>query len=147
MALAFILSPLLIIGIGALMLMLAEAFGPKHNRAAGLALGSTIVFGAGFAFSVGTWLYGVEDIPERELLAPWLVIDRFSLFFDGLLCLGGALASLLAGGYLREHEMERGEFYSLMLFSTIGAMMVAAAGDALIVFLGLETMSLGAYAL
>lgn len=147
MALAFILSPLLILGIGALLLMLAEAFGPKHNRAAGLALGSTIVFGAGFAFSVGAWLYGVEDVAEKEMLAPWLVIDRFSIFFDGLLCLGGALASLLAGGYLREHEMERGEFYSLLLFSTVGAMMVAAAGDALIVFLGLETMSLGAYAL
>src|SRR5262249_23009939 len=42
---------------------------------------------------------------------------------------------------------ERGEFYSLLLFSTVGAMMVAAAGDALVVFLGLETMSLGAYAL
>ncbi len=147
MALAFILSPLLVVGIGALLLMLAEAFGPKHNRAAGLALGSTIVFSAGFAFSVGVWLYGVEDIPEREMLAPWLVVDRFSIFFAGLLCLCGALASLLAGGYLREHEMERGEFYSLMLFSTVGAMMVASAGDALIVFLGLETMSLGAYAL
>ncbi len=147
MALAFILSPLVIVAVGALLLMLAEAFGPKHDRAAGLALGSTIVFTAGLAFSVGAWLYGVEDVAEREMLAPWLVIDRFSIFFDGLLCLGGALASLLAGGYLREHEMERGEFYSLMLFSTVGAMMVAAAGDALIVFLGLETMSLGAYAL
>jgi NADH-quinone oxidoreductase subunit N len=145
--LAFILSPLLIIGVGALLLMLAESFGPKHDRAAGLALGSTVVFTAGFAFSVGAWLYGVEDVAETSALAPWLVVDRFSIFFDGLLCLGGALASLLAGGYLREHDMERGEFYSLLLFSTMGAMMIAAAGDALVVFLGLETMSLGAYAL
>jgi NADH-quinone oxidoreductase subunit N len=147
LALAFLLSPLLIIGVGALLLMLAEAFGPKHDRAAGLALGTSIVFAAGFAFSVGAWLYGVEDVAEKDALAPWLVIDRFSIFFDGLLCLGGVIASLLAGGYLREHEMERGEFYSLLLFSTMGAMMVAAAGDALILFIGLETMSLGAYAL
>jgi len=146
MALAFILSPLLIIGVGALLLMLAEAFGPKANRAAGLALGSTMVFTAGLAFSIGAWLYGVEDV-DRSMLEPWLVIDRFSIFCDGLLCRGGALASLLAGGYLREHEMERGEFYALLLFATMGAMMVAAAGDALIVFVGLETMSIGAYAL
>jgi NADH-quinone oxidoreductase subunit N len=146
LAIAFTLSPLLIIAAGALMLMLAEAFGPKHNRAAGMALGTAIVFGTGFAFSVGAWLYGVEEV-DREIFAPWLVIDRFSIFFDGLLCLGGALASLLAGGYLREHQMERGEFYALLLFATMGAMMVAAAGDALIVFLGLETMSIGAYAL
>src|SRR5262245_15146949 len=105
MALAFILSPLLVLAGGALLLMLAEAFGPKHNRASGLALGCTIVFGAGFAFSVGAWLYGVEDVPDREALAPWLIVDRFTLFFDGLLCIGGAIASLLAGGYLREHQM------------------------------------------
>jgi NADH-quinone oxidoreductase subunit N len=141
--LAFVLSPLLVVALGALLLMLAEAFSAKKG---GLALGATVVFATGFAFSVGAWLYGVEDV-DTKLLAPWLVIDRFTLFFDGLLCLGGVLAALLAGGYLPEHQMERGEFYALLLFATVGAMMLAAAGDALIVFLGLETMSIGAYAL
>lgn len=144
MALAFVLSPLLIVAAGALLLMLAEALSKRHG---GLALGASIVFAAGFAFSVGVWLYGVEEIPDADWLAPWLVIDRFTIFFDGILCLGGVLASLLAGGYLPEHDLERGEFYALLLFSTVGAMMVAAAGDALIVFLGLETMSIGAYAM
>src|SRR5260370_23012766 len=64
-----------------------------------------------------------------------------------LICLGGAIAALLAGGYLREHHIERGEFYALLLFGTFGAMMLAAAGDALTLFLGLETMSIGAYAM
>ncbi len=144
MALAFVLSPFLVLSLGALLLMLAEALSPRKG---GLALGTTVVFLAGFMFSVGAWLYGVEDVADKDVLAPWLVVDRFSIFFDGLLCLGGALAALLAGGYLREHDIERGEFYALLLFSTIGAMMVASAGDALIVFVGLETMSIGAYAL
>ena len=146
MALAFILSPLLVIAGGGLLLMLAEAFA-RPGRRGGLALGTTMIFAAGFAFSIGVWLYGVEDVPERMMLAPWMVIDRFTVFFDALLCLGGALAALLAGGYLPEHEIERGEFYMLLLFATVGAMMLAAAGDVLIVFLGLETMSIGAYAL
>jgi len=146
MALAFILSPLLVVAFGALLLMLAEALA-KPGRRGGLALGATMVFAAGLAFSVGVWLYGVEDVADRSVLAPWLVIDRFTIFFDGLLCLGGALAALLAGGYLPEHDLDRGEFYALLLFATFGAMMVAAAGDALVVFLGLETMSIGAYAL
>jgi NADH-quinone oxidoreductase subunit N len=146
MALAFILSPLLIVSGGALLLMLAEAFA-KPGKRGGLALGATMIFAAGFAFSIGVWLYGVEDVPERLMLAPWLVIDRFTIFFDAMLCIGGALAALLAGGYLPEHEIERGEFYMLLLFATVGAMMLAAAGDVLIVFLGLETMSIGAYAL
>jgi NADH-quinone oxidoreductase subunit N len=143
-ALVFVLSPMLVVAAGALLLMLAEAF---SKRQGGLALGAAVVFGAGLAFSVGAWLYGVEDVPETSMLAPWLVVDRFTLFFDGLLCLGGVLASLLAGGYLPEHRLDRGEFYALLLFATFGAMMVAAAGDALILFLGLETMSIGAYAM
>jgi NADH-quinone oxidoreductase subunit N len=146
MALAFLLSPLLVLAGGGLLLMLAEAFARPGQRG-GLALGTTMIFAAGFAFSIGVWLYGVEDVPERMMLAPWMVIDRFTIFFDGLLCLGGALAALLAGGYLPEHQIERGEFYMLLLFATIGAMMLAGAGDVLIVFLGLETMSIGAYAL
>ena len=146
MALAFLLSPLLVLAGGGLLLMLAEAFA-KPNRRGGLALGATMIFAAGFAFSLGVWLYGVEDVPERSMLAPWLNIDRFTIFFDGLLCLGGALAALLAGGYLPEHELERGEFYMLLIFATVGAMMLAAAGDVLTVFLGLETMSIGAYAM
>ncbi len=146
MALAFILSPLLVLAVGGLLLMLAEAFA-QPGRRGGLALGTTMIFAAGFAFSIGVWLYGVEDVTERSMLAPWIVIDRFTIFFDALLCLGGALAALLAGGYLPEHQIERGEFYMLLLFATIGAMMLAAAGDVLIVFLGLETMSIGAYSL
>ncbi len=146
MALAFILSPLLVLAAGGLLLMLAEAFA-RPGRRGGLALGTTMVFAAGFAFSIGVWLYGVDDVPERMMLAPWLVIDHFTIFFDALLCLGGGLAALLAGGYLPEHQIERGEFYMLLLFATVGAMMLAAAGDVLIVFLGLETMSIGAYAL
>ena len=138
------LSPLLVVALGALMLMLAEAFS-KHRS--GLALGAAITLFAGVACSAGAWMHGVEGIEGLKALEPWLVIDRFSLFFDAVLCLGGALAALLAGGYLPEHDMERGEFYSLLLFSTFGALMVAAAGDLLTIFLGLETMSLGAYAM
>ncbi len=144
MSLTFAISPLLIIAVGAMALMLSEAFA---KRSSGLALGTTIVFAASGAFAMAVWLYGLEDIEGLEALSPWLVVDRFSLFFDVLLCLGGALAALLAGGYLPEHNLDRGEFYSLLLFATFGAMMLAAAGDVLTLFLGLETMSIGAYAL
>jgi NADH-quinone oxidoreductase subunit N len=159
MPVAFALSPLLIVAIGGLLLMLAEAFstkrtpirpgGPMHTveHTNGLALGTAIVLFAGTAFAASVWMYGVDNLEGVESLAPWLTVDKFSLFFDALLCLGGGLAALLAGGYLPEHNMNRGEFYSLIVFSTLGAMILASAGDLLTVFLGLETMSLGAYAL
>jgi NADH-quinone oxidoreductase subunit N len=140
----FAISPFLVVAIGAMLLMLAEAF---SSRRTGLALGSAIVLFAGGAAAAALWLVGPENLDGVSSLAPWLIIDRFTLFFEALLCLGGALAALLAGGYLPEHEIERGEFYSLILFATFGAMMLAASGDALTLFLGLETMSIGAYAM
>ncbi|MET0792736.1 MAG: NADH-quinone oxidoreductase subunit N, partial [Polyangiaceae bacterium] len=95
--------------------------------------------------SVALWKVGPESIPGVESLAPYLIIDRFTLFFCFLLCLGGGLASLLAGGYLPEHNLDRGEFFPLLVFSTVGAMALAASGDFLSFFVALETMSLGVY--
>jgi NADH-quinone oxidoreductase subunit N len=159
MLVALALSPLIVVALGALLLMLAESFsttrtpsrpgGPLRTveHASGLALGTTIVFAAGILFSAAVWLRGADRIPGVESLAPWIIVDRFSLFFDALLCLGGALTALMAGGYLPEHNLNRGEFYTLLLFATFGAMVLASAGDLLTIFLGLETMSIGVYAL
>lgn len=144
MTLALALSPYLVVGIGALLLMLAEAF---SSRQGGLALGAAIVLFTGAAFAGAVWMVGDGVLGDAGSVAPYLLLDRFSLFFDMLLCLGGGLSALLAGGYLNEHRIERGEFYALLLFGTLGAMLLAAAGDALTLFLGLETMSIGAYAL
>jgi NADH-quinone oxidoreductase subunit N len=143
MLLILTLAPFLMVGVGALLLMLVEVTSKSRG---GLALGATLVLVAGGISAAALWLYGVENL-DTQSLAPWLIVDRFSLFFDALLCLGGALAALLAGGYLPEHNLDRGEFYSLLLFSTFGAMMLAGAGDLLVLFLGLETMSIGAYAM
>ncbi len=151
MSIALALAPLLIVGIGALLLMLVEAFSGHSPTAdgapGGLALGTTAVLFTGAAFAASLWMVGVERIGDVSAVAPYLILDRFTLFFDMTLCLGGALAALLAGGYLLEHRLERGEFYTLILFATFGAMMLAASGDALTLFLGLETMSIGAYAM
>jgi len=154
-------SPILAVAIGGLLLMLAEAFGKPvaltgaqagmvstdagAGRADELALGSAVVLFAGALISVALWKVGPESIPGVESLAPYLIIDRFSLFFCFVLCLGGGLASLLAGGYLPEHNLDRGEFFPLLVFSTVGAMALAASGDFLSFFVALETMSLGVY--
>jgi NADH-quinone oxidoreductase subunit N len=144
MSIAVALSPLLIVGVFALLLMLVEAF---SSRKGGLALGAAAVLFASAVCAGSIWMVGVETIDNVSSVAPWLILDRLTLFFDMLLCLGGAVAALLAGGYMPEHNLERGEFYALLLFTTFGAMVLAAAGDALTLFIGLETMSLGAYAM
>jgi len=46
---------------------------------------------------------------------------------------------------LPEHNLDRGEFFPLLVFSTVGAMALAAAGDFPELLRGPETMSLGVY--
>jgi NADH-quinone oxidoreductase subunit N len=148
-------SPLIVVSLGGLLLMLAEAYSRRREEAdarhegpsSELALGTTITMLAGAVFSAALWFVGPETLEGTSSLAPYLIIDRFTLFFSFILCLGAALASLLAGGYLPEHRLDRGEFYPLLTFSTVGAIILAASGDLLSLFLGLETMSLGVYTL
>ncbi len=146
MGILFASSPLLVVALGAILLMLAEAFS-KSPETSDLALGTAVVLFAGAAMSVAVWMVGPETIEGASLLAPYLLVDRFSMFMGFVICIGGAMAALLAGGYMPEHGIERGEFYALIMFSTVGAMMLAAAGDLLSLFIGLETMSLGVYAM
>jgi NADH-quinone oxidoreductase subunit N len=146
MGLLFACAPLLIVTFGALLLMLAEAFSKKTSPG-DLALGSAVILFAGAATSIAVWMVGPETLEGARLLAPYLLADRFSMFMSFVICLGGGMASLLAGGYMPEHGIDRGEFYPLMMFSSVGAMMLAEAGDLLSLFIGLETMSLGVYAM
>ncbi|MCX5801548.1 MAG: NADH-quinone oxidoreductase subunit N [Candidatus Eisenbacteria bacterium] len=69
-------------------------------------------------------------------------LDRFSSFFWLLFLLGTALVLLISSSYARRENIQRGEYYSLMLFATSGAMLMASAGDLVVLFLGLEIFSL-----
>lgn len=141
------LAPLLCLLFGGLAIMMVDAFAPKGADAqrADLATLTTVVLLAAGGLSVALWVKGATRAPEW--IAAWLATDRVSLFFDAVVCAGAAFSVLLAGGYLREHELERGEFYPLVLFSAFGAIVLARATDMLTLFIGLETMSLGVYSL
>ncbi len=159
----FGLSPLLVVGVGGLLLMLAEAFGrpavgqgvgPRGEvldagagRAPELGLTAAIVLFAGAVFSASLWLVGPENVVGLDAVEPYLLVDRFTIFFSFVICLSGALVCLLGSAYLPEHRIDRSEFFALVVFSTLGAMALAAAGDLLSLFVALETMSLGVYAM
>jgi NADH-quinone oxidoreductase subunit N len=163
MNLFFGLSPLLALGLGGLLLMLAEAFGSPApgegvnaqgevidagaGRGAELGLIAAVILFAGAAFSAAVWLVGPETLPELTSVQPYLVIDRFTIFFSFVLCLSGGLVALMAGAYMPEHKIDRGEFFPLLVFSTLGAQALVASGDLLSLFVSLETMSLGVYAM
>ena len=137
------LLPLLVVAIAGLAMLMVDAF-VKEN--AQLGLFSAVILGAAGLVSLGLWDASVT-LHAPAMLGGYLASDRLALFSDVVICLGSMLAMLLAGGYLREHNLERGEFYVLMLFSTLGAMALGRSTDMLSMFVSLEALSLGVYCL
>ncbi|MEM7605903.1 MAG: hypothetical protein AAF411_11160 [Myxococcota bacterium] len=133
-----------------LLIMLADAFTGDRNdptkQGAELAILTSVSLFVAGAISLTALVHG-DAGSGPDFIAPYLTADAMALFFDATICLGAGLCALLAGGYLREHGLERGEFYVLLLFSALGAMILARAVDMLSLFIGLETMSLGVYAM
>ncbi len=75
------------------------------------------------------------------------VVDRYALFFNLVFCLAAVLTLLMSMDYLDTIEVRTGEYYVLLLFATAGMLMMAAATDLIVLFLGLEVMSVGVYVL
>jgi NADH-quinone oxidoreductase subunit N len=76
-----------------------------------------------------------------------VIHDGFS-FFLNILFLGSGLAGIaVAFDYLRRMDIERGEYYILLLFSISGMMLMSQANDLIVVFLALELLSIPLYIL
>src|SRR5215470_14612725 len=76
-----------------------------------------------------------------------IVVDRYGLFFTLLFCLASGLTLLMSMSYLELTDIRTGDYYALVLFATSGMVMMATATDLIVVFIGLEIMSLAAYVL
>lgn len=137
-------APMGILLVAGLLIMLVDAFATDRAELA-LVTASALLISA--AISMAALIAGGPSAELPEFMGGYLTADSLSLFFDVSIGLGGGLCALLAGGYLREHGLERGEFYVLLLFSALGAMVLAHSVDMLSLFVGLETMSLGVYAM
>jgi NADH-quinone oxidoreductase subunit N len=74
-------------------------------------------------------------------------LDPFSTFFKFVFYIACGLGILLSLNYLKIEDIQRGEYYALMLFATTGMMLMASAGDLIILYLGLELMALSIYIL
>jgi NADH-quinone oxidoreductase subunit N len=76
-----------------------------------------------------------------------VLVDPFFLFFAALFLAAAALIILLSVRYLEIVEETRGGYYSLLLFACVGAMLMVAGVNLLVVFLGLEILGLSGYIL
>ncbi|MGE4096161.1 MAG: NADH-quinone oxidoreductase subunit N, partial [Candidatus Binatia bacterium] len=76
-----------------------------------------------------------------------LALDSYALFFNLVLCLAAGVTCAMSMHYVKENDIPPGEYYALILFATVGLMLMAAGTDLIVIFLGLETMSMAIYVL
>ena len=105
------------------------------------AMGLIIALGITCAY---WWIY---KQPVTNVFGGMLMVDRFALFLDAMFIMAGLLTVLLSGPYFREHRMGYGEFSVLVQLVIAGMMMLVHAADFVMLLIGLETMSLGVYAM
>ncbi|MEA3466987.1 MAG: NADH-quinone oxidoreductase subunit N [Thermodesulfobacteriota bacterium] len=75
------------------------------------------------------------------------IVDPYSIFFKVICLIGLLMTTLLSGQYLSIEKIRHGEYYSLMIFSVVGMMIMASAADLIVIYLGLELMALSVYCL
>ncbi len=141
-----LLTPLLVLIGGALSILLAGTFF-RGRKIAGFYSAITVALGlGGLVAAAFVWdrVGGAGGKPQLAV-AGALVIDGFSVFFTVVVCSAVVLGALLADGYLRREHMDAPEFYVLMLLSASGGILMAMANDLIVVFLGLEILSIALY--
>src|SRR5256712_3951872 len=76
-----------------------------------------------------------------------MVVDHFAIYFWYLFLASAAISILMSMHYLEVEREHHGEFYSLILFSIVGMMCMAAGFDVVLIFIGLELMAISTYVL
>src|SRR5215510_12789301 len=127
------IAPEIITSLTGVLLMLVDALQKKAERklnavVALVALLSVFRLGAGGSY-----------------FGDMVVTDPIRVFFSVTILIVAMIATLLASQFVRDEGLPPGEFFTLLLFGTSGMLMLASAGDLVMVFLGLEIASITTY--
>lgn len=140
-----LLPELICIG-GALALLLAGALSVRHLPTIVYTAMTVAVSVAALVSALVLWRT-VQVHGAFAAVAKSLAIDGFSVAFAVLAACILIIAALVADGFLRREGILGPEYYALALLSASGAMFMAAANDLIVIFLGLEIMSIPLYIL
>ena len=135
--------PLVFTAVWAVFLLLVDLWIPKGRK------GITAIFAA-IGFVVGMVLaYQQFFIPGIRLgitaFNDMVVVDGFSVVLTIVFMITGLVVTALSVDYMRRMKIEKGEFYSLLFFSVTGMILLAQVNDLIILFLGLELLSIPLY--
>jgi NADH-quinone oxidoreductase subunit N len=127
--------PELFMTVLALVLLLADLFLKKKEALAALGIVGVGVVAFTLISSSGSTFGGM------------FISDGYSSFFKAIFFVNIILSVLISIKYISVERVNFGEYYSLITLSTLGMMIMASAGDLIVLYLGLELMALSTYVL
>lgn len=136
-----LLMPELVIVLTLLIVLVFDLFDSMSKKA----LGWMTIVGAGIALWVSIQMHQAGTVGTQ--FNQMLKVDNFSLFFNIIFLVSTILVALMSISYLGGEDRKQGPYYLLILLATLGMMLMAAGNELIIVFLGLELMSLSLYVL
>ena len=138
-----ILPELILIG-SALVLLTVSSLAARRPRSGVYGIFTLVTALASLIASQRLW-DRISDDGAYTAVAGAIVVDGFSVFFLVLISIAVGLGALLADPYLRRERLNGPEFYVLLMLSASGAMLMAASNDLIVLFLGLEILSIALY--
>lgn len=113
---------------------------PKEQK---YGLGYLVTIGLAGILALSFGYYGVNT----KLFSGMYIVDDFSVFFKQIFLIAAVLVSMSATLYVKKIGSNYGEFFVMMVFATLGMMLLSSAGDFITLYLALETMTITFYIL
>ena len=136
-----LLLPELIVCLVAVLVMMIDAFAKPVQR---WITGATSLVGLAAAAVSVLWLWAsASDV--NQAFNGMIVLDPLRLGFTLVFLLVAALTVFVSTVWVESEHLPAGEFHSLLMFATSGMMLMASGGDLVILFLGLEILSIATY--
>ncbi|HEX8293943.1 MAG TPA: hypothetical protein VF570_19410, partial [Pyrinomonadaceae bacterium] len=141
-----ILLPELILAVVGVVVMLVDAFTRRTGQR--WVTGALSLAGLVASAAAAVWLWGESGAAAAAATQPWggmVVLDPLRLSFTLVFIVVAALTVLVSMIWVEWEGLPAGEFHTLLLFATVGMMLMAAGNDLVMIFLGLEILSIATY--
>ena len=134
-----IILPELIVAFAGVVVMLYDSFFPKQRTVSGvIAIAGLVISG----IVLGTMWGGDQPATSWNGM---IAHDNLRLSFSFVFLFVSAMTVLISTVWVERENVPAGEYHALLLFATFGMMMMSAGNDLVVIFLGLETLSIATY--
>jgi len=139
----FGLSPLLVLLGGAMVLLVVASLTPAWPRRSYATFTAVTAIVAG-VFGVLLW-HRIDDKGATTLVGDAVHLDKVGVWLAITICVGVFLVALVTDDYLRREGLDGPELYVLYMLAAVGGVVMSAANDLIVLFLGLEILSIALY--